>query len=320
MRAAAEVRRRRVCVSRSRARWLQGAATALVLGVLLVHGAAASGQTSTTPAPSTTPTTAPNASTTAPPTTAPASTNAVTTTSAAPVTTATTATNSADSFPWLAVVVGVVVLALIIIGLTAASRRRARRQTAASSWRRRATDETAEIGAAARLLAGGTPVSAAIAQQILASLRALEDLAASAPDDRSRAATQDAHQAVRALALAVDAEHSARRGAATGAARAARRRGLWTTRRGCRRRPSAARRLPRRHRSNLTAPAPAPSLVGLAGLEPATFGPPDQRANQAAPQPVHDLSRGGQCRRAGSRKRRSDPYRARSHSMPCIAR
>ena len=26
--------------------------------------------------------------------------------------------------------------------------------------------------------------------------------------------------------------------------------------------------------------------VGLAGFEPATFGPPDRRANQAAPQPV----------------------------------
>lgn len=27
-------------------------------------------------------------------------------------------------------------------------------------------------------------------------------------------------------------------------------------------------------------------LVGLAGFEPTTFGPPDRRANQAAPQPV----------------------------------
>src|SRR5215472_15168244 len=37
--------------------------------------------------------------------------------------------------------------------------------------------------------------------------------------------------------------------------------------------------------------------VGLPGFEPGTFGPPDQRANQAAPQPVHGLSRGRQCRR-----------------------
>jgi hypothetical protein len=27
-------------------------------------------------------------------------------------------------------------------------------------------------------------------------------------------------------------------------------------------------------------------LIGAAGLEPATFGPPDRRANQAAPRPV----------------------------------
>ena len=41
--------------------------------------------------------------------------------------------------------------------------------------------------------------------------------------------------------------------------------------------------------------------VGLPGFEPGTFGPPDQRANQAAPQPVHGLSRGRQCRRRPSR-------------------
>lgn len=28
--------------------------------------------------------------------------------------------------------------------------------------------------------------------------------------------------------------------------------------------------------------------VGLPGFEPGTFGPPDQRANQAAPQPVKE--------------------------------
>ena len=32
--------------------------------------------------------------------------------------------------------------------------------------------------------------------------------------------------------------------------------------------------------------APRSYLVGLAGFEPTTFGPPDRRANQAAPQPV----------------------------------
>ena len=43
------------------------------------------------------------------------------------------------------------------------------------------------------------------------------------------------------------------------------------------------------------------SVVGLPGFEPGTFGPPDRRANQAAPQPVHGLSRGRQCRRRPSR-------------------
>lgn len=184
---------------------------ALVVSALVVQAAAASGQTTTTPAPSTTVTTVPNTSTTASPTTAPATTA---TTSPTPTTAApsTTATNSDDtSFPWLAVVAGVLALALIIFGITMASRRRARRHAAVASWRRRAADETAEIGAAARLLAGGTPVGAAIAQQVLASLRALEDLERSAPDDNSRAAIQNAHQSVRALALAIDAEHSARR-------------------------------------------------------------------------------------------------------------
>jgi hypothetical protein len=197
-----------------RARWLQGTATVLVVVAGFVHAGAASGQTTTTPAPSTTPTTVPVTSTTVPPTTTPPSTSTVTTASATPTTTtapATTATTSGDDFPWLAVVAGVVALAAIMIGITAASRRRARRHAAMDSWRHRAADETAEIGAAARLLAGGTPVSAAIAQQTLASLRALEDLAQSAPDERGRAAMQEAHQAVRALALAIDAEHSARR-------------------------------------------------------------------------------------------------------------
>jgi hypothetical protein len=31
-------------------------------------------------------------------------------------------------------------------------------------------------------------------------------------------------------------------------------------------------------------------VVGLPGLEPGTFGPPDRRANQAAPQPVRGES------------------------------
>ena len=56
-------------------------------------------------------------------------------------------------------------------------------------------------------------------------------------------------------------------------------------------------------------------LVGLAGLEPATFGPPDQRANQAAPQPVHGLGRvgsvDGRVREAAGRQ--SDSCGSRYH-------
>jgi hypothetical protein len=78
------------------------------------------------------------------------------------------------------------------------------------AWHQRAVDEIGEIGATARLLASGTPVSAAIAQQVLASLRTLDDLAQSAPDERSHDVMHDARQAVRGLAVAVDADHSAR--------------------------------------------------------------------------------------------------------------
>jgi hypothetical protein len=105
----------------------------------------------------------------------------------------------------------VVALAAIIFGIAALSRSRGQRRAAVDAWRRRAADETAEIGATARLLAGGTPVSAAIAQQVLASLRALDDLAQSAPDENTRTATLDARQAVRSLGIAIDADASARR-------------------------------------------------------------------------------------------------------------
>jgi hypothetical protein len=71
-------------------------------------------------------------------------------------------------------------------------------------------DEVGEVGATARLLAGGTPVSAAIAQQVLASLRTLDELTESAPDAHTRTAVHEARQAVRALAVAIDADHAAR--------------------------------------------------------------------------------------------------------------
>ena len=40
------------------------------------------------------------------------------------------------------------------------------------------------------------------------------------------------------------------------------------------------------HDPSLDRGSKIPVLVGLRGFEPPTFGPPDRRANQAAPQPV----------------------------------
>jgi hypothetical protein len=189
----------------------------LALGLIVVAGllsaSGATAQTTTTPTsttPSTTETT--TATTSAPATTSPTTTGS-TATSQATTTTPTTSTSgssSSDSFPWWAVVLGVVVLAAIIVGVAARSRRSGSRRNAITAWRQRAIDEVGEIGATARLLASGTPVSAAIAQQVLTSLRSLDDLTASAPDEHSGNVMHDARQAVRALAIAIDADHAAR--------------------------------------------------------------------------------------------------------------
>ena len=192
-------------------------AAALVAVTCLSHVTAATAvqpATTTTPTTTTTPvttTTAPATTTT--PTTTATTTPPATTVPATPTTLAPTpaSNDSGDDFPWVPVLIGVAVLAAIIFGIAALSRRRAQRHTAIDAWRRRAADETSEIAATARLLAGGTPVSAAIAQQLLASLRALDDLAQSAPDDHAREATHRARQAVQALGIAVDADVSARR-------------------------------------------------------------------------------------------------------------
>src|SRR5262249_30605046 len=142
-----------------------------------------------------------------PPTTSPS------TTSPSPTTTGASATESSDSgddFPWWAVVLGVVVVLAIAVGVTSAAKRKGRHQAVVDTWRQRTADETAEIGATARLLAAGTPVSPTINQQVLASLRALDDLARTAPDQQARATAHQARQAVQALAIAIDAEASTR--------------------------------------------------------------------------------------------------------------
>lgn len=197
------------------ARWLGGAA--LVVITCFAHVSSVGAVQPTTPSTTTTPTTQPvttTAPTTTPATTTPATTSPAETTSPATPTTqapTTDTTDSDDDFPWLPVLLGAAALAAIIFGIAALSRQRARRHGAIDAWRRRAADETSEVAATARLLAGGTPVSAAIAQQVLASLRALDDLAQSAPDDHARQATHRARQAVQALGIAIDADVSARR-------------------------------------------------------------------------------------------------------------
>jgi hypothetical protein len=201
------------CIRSVRARWSVGFALLVITGFAQVPVAAAV-EPPTTLAPTTTTTTQPVTTTTAPATTtSPTTTPVATTVPATPTTQAPTNTSSdsGDDFPWVPVVIAVAALAAIIFGIAAWSRRRAQRHTAIDVWRRRAADETSEIAATARLLAAGTPVSAAIAQQVLSSLRALDDLAQSAPDDHAREATHRARQAVQALGIAVDADASARR-------------------------------------------------------------------------------------------------------------
>jgi hypothetical protein len=165
---------------------------------------------------------APQATTTQPVTTsAPTTTSPSTTTSTAastttaPVTSTTappsTSSSGDDDVPWIAIIAVVVALAVIILGIAALARDRGRRRATTAAWRRRAAGETAEIGATARLLAAGTPVSAAIVQEVLASLRTLDDLAQSAPDDAMRTTVSRAHQAVHTLGVAIDADNTARR-------------------------------------------------------------------------------------------------------------
>jgi hypothetical protein len=183
-------------------------AIALIACAAFLVASGASAQTTTTPGPTTTSTTVTTTSTTAAPTsTSPATTGPAATTT---TTTSTNGSSSGDSFPWWAVVVGVIALAAIVLVVAALSRRRGSRQTANRVWLQRAVDEIGEIGSSARLVASGTPVSAAIVQQVLASLRTLDDLIQSAPDERARGSMHEARQAVRALAVAIDADHEAR--------------------------------------------------------------------------------------------------------------
>jgi hypothetical protein len=180
-----------------------GMITSLVLGIGI-----AAAQTTPTTVPTTTPITTATTPTTVAPTTVAPTTVPVTTTTAKEKS---ADKESGDDFPWLEVLIGAVIVGAIGAGVMALLGKRNRARRVVLDWRRRAADATTEIGATARLLAAGTPVSAAIAQQVVASLRALDDLAQSAPDEMSRTTVHEARQAVRALGIAIDADVSARR-------------------------------------------------------------------------------------------------------------
>jgi hypothetical protein len=153
-------------------------------------------------------------------TTAGGTTGSTTTVSGNPPTTAsgtqsgTTTTSNDDSgsdIPWVPIAIAVVVVLAIIVLLVVMSRRRGRRVQATHDWRGRAADATAEIGATSRLLSAGNPATPAIAQQILTSLRAFDDLAATAPDGAAREAAQRGRRIVQTLGRAIDSDHTIRR-------------------------------------------------------------------------------------------------------------
>jgi hypothetical protein len=166
----------------------------------------------TTPPPTTAPpaTTVPTTpgSTLAPPTTAPQSPS-----TNAPVTTA-PASDDGDGgsdIPWVPIGIGVLLLLLLIAVVAMLARRRGAARQAVTDWRHEAADTTAEAGATARLLSQGTPPSGQIAQQLLTSLRAFEDLGRAAPDDATAALAERARRAIQMLGLAIDSDYRVRR-------------------------------------------------------------------------------------------------------------
>jgi len=188
----------------------------LTVAAVAMATAVVGAQTATTTPPPTTPPTTLPVTTTAGGTTP---TTGATATTAAPTSPTTAAvepitTNNDDSgsdIPWVPIVIGLLIVLAIIIAAVMLSRRRGKRIQAAHDWRGRAADATAEIGATARLLSAGEPATVTIAQQILTSLRAFDDLADAAPDDAAREAAQRGRRIVQALGQAVDADYSVRR-------------------------------------------------------------------------------------------------------------
>ena len=171
----------------------------VMVAAVVVFSAVGSGaQTTTGP-------TTPGASTTTGATTP----GAGTATTVAPTTTADD--DSGSDIPWVPIAIGAAVLLAIVIALIIWSRARGASAQKAADWRADAADATAEAGATARMLSGGSPATAAVAQQMLASLRAFEDLETAAPDNAARSSAQQGRRVIQNLGRAIDSDYSMRR-------------------------------------------------------------------------------------------------------------
>ena len=182
-------------------------ATALAFGVGTVGAQTTTGP-STTTRPATTTTGGSSTTQATTPGTGSATTVPGTATTLAPIT---TEDDSDSDIPWVPIAIAAAILLGIVIALIVWSRARAAANQKAADWRARAADATAEAGATARMVSGGSPATAAVAQQMLASLRAFEDLEESAPDNAARSSAQQGRRVIQNLGRAIDADYSLRR-------------------------------------------------------------------------------------------------------------
>jgi len=192
------------------------AATLMALTVVLPATLAGAQTTTTTVAPptTTTPTTVPvttPASTVSPGTQPATATTVAPVGTTVPITPATADDDGGSSIPWIPIAVGVLVIAALAVIIAIVSRQRGATRQLVADWKRQAADATAEAGATARLLSQGTPPSGQIAQQLLTSLRAFEDLEQSAPDDATADTAEQARRALQTLGLAIDSDYRLRR-------------------------------------------------------------------------------------------------------------
>jgi hypothetical protein len=178
--------------------------------------------TTTTVAPTTTTTVAPTTTTTTvAPTTTTTTVAPTTTTTVAPTTTTTTppliATNSAGSAPWALIVILVILVALIVL-LAVLLRRRLANQKA-TAWHRSAAPALDDARLARESLLSASAVSSdpqlrgAVEAQVDRASRALEEAAATAPDQDDQRATNAVASSLRGLAFAVEADRLLRHGA-----------------------------------------------------------------------------------------------------------